>query len=183
MKPTKKEDIPEDVRKELEKQLSELYPGMEIKYAAECPPPSEEAQKQIQQMHRKHQLSIRDGTCVDCGAKMPNYEDLEENDDWKPAEGWSWFTEPNDTVPLFWQCPACGTDVKVDLVELSDESKASVMTGLEQARNGEFVDGPVLEELLSELTNDDQADASSSRDLCRHHGKKVCKDRKETESS
>lgn len=106
MNPIHRDDIDASDMAEIEKLLAEQYPGMKIVCAGDAPgelPPDVAAM--MQQVERAHMESLANGTCIDCGAKMPDY-DIERGD-WNPPEGWAWFYEHGTKNIAAWQCPAC----------------------------------------------------------------------------
>lgn len=107
MKPLHRDDIDASDMAEIEKLLQEQFPGMKVVCAGDNPgelPPG--VAKAMASIEESHMLSLVNGTCIDCGAQMPGYDQL-DNDDWKPADGWTWFVEHGTRNPTAWQCPAC----------------------------------------------------------------------------
>ena len=105
MKPAKKEDIPPEVVQEIEAQLNAMCPGMEVRFMGdedEVPP---RIVSEMDQLEASMRDSIFNGTCIDCGAKIPG--------DWPPNEGplpkgWAFYSE--DDTPIFLTCPDCDKD-------------------------------------------------------------------------
>ncbi len=64
-------------------------------------------QKQHQQFIQQQHYSLLNGTCIDCGIPMLNYQNLDTDENWKPEEGWLCYTPPDKVDPAFWQCPSC----------------------------------------------------------------------------
>lgn len=116
--PLRKEDLPDDVRKEIEDKLMKENPGFEIKYAGDV----DESEWSPGLIARSDQLfasfrdSITEGVCAECGAKIPGiYPPAENDEDW-PPEGWVAAVNIADGSPMFLVCPECDEDDE-DFVE------------------------------------------------------------------
>lgn len=107
--PAHRDDLPMDVVEDLEKKLQELYPGYKVVFAGDQPggPPLElnDAYKAFQKMADK---SLLNGTCIDCGKQMPDYDPQRE--DWDKAPGWSYYTNTGNGEFMGWQCPECDAE-------------------------------------------------------------------------
>lgn len=102
IRPINRDDVPPELLEQFEKMANEA--GFKVICAGDIPgelPP--EIQEAMNVLQKRHDDSMMNGTCLDCGANMPNYPP--DNDDWEPAEGWTWFTS-NDSI-IAWQCPDC----------------------------------------------------------------------------
>lgn len=104
--PLHRDDIDADTVAEIEKMFQELHPGFKVQFAGDIPgatPPGyDEAVAQIERMGED---SLANGTCVDCGCQMPDYEPGRKG--WKPAVGWGMFHDIKTNEPRAWQCKEC----------------------------------------------------------------------------
>lgn len=103
----RRDDLPNEVIEEMQK----MFPGMEIVCAGDVPSGSMPAgmQDAIDEMNKRFEHSIVNGTCLDCGVAMPGYptENTEEEwDNFQLPAGWSFFTDNSDN-PQGYQCPEC----------------------------------------------------------------------------
>lgn len=109
MKPINRDDVPMEAMEEIESFFAEKFPGMKVVCAGDhqgsLPP---EVQAKIDAMEKMFQDSMINGTCVDCGEPMPDYDPLKE--DWRPQKGWGYFKEMTTGDPMGWQCPECDED-------------------------------------------------------------------------
>lgn len=107
-----RDDLDPDVLADIQSR----FPGMKIVCAGDAPegalPPS--VADALAALQKQHDESMVYGTCIDCGAVMPGYPPPEADvpADWKPVEGWSWFTNDATGEIFCWQCPDC--DAKDD---------------------------------------------------------------------
>jgi hypothetical protein len=105
----------DDVPMELIDEIQKMYPDMEIQFAGqpgvEIP---EEIQEKIKLMEAQFKFSVANGTCLDCGIKIPG-EWPPSSDDYKYPDGWSMFHDITDDSPMGLQCPGC------DAVEMEQE--------------------------------------------------------------
>lgn len=99
----------DDVPPEALQQLQEQYPDFKIVCAGDQPEGSlpEDLQAAIKELEARHRKSLDEGSCIDCGAKMPNYPPTTdaEWDAWELPEGWRYFSDSYG--PTAFQCPAC----------------------------------------------------------------------------
>ncbi len=97
--PIKRSDMSEDEANEIEGKLKEMFPGFEIKFAGdsidECPP---EVIAGFDQLTAAHRDSLVNGTCADCGKKIPCDWPCEQLPD-----GWGVYYDFNDKP----QCLVC----------------------------------------------------------------------------
>jgi hypothetical protein len=95
----------DDLSPELLEVLTKLYPGVKIICAGDIPYEKlpKEVKEAFSEMSTACDLSLVEGSCIDCGVKMPNYSP--ESDDWQPTQGWSHFEQGDEIVA--WQCPDC----------------------------------------------------------------------------
>lgn len=120
LKPVHRDDVDPDLLEAIEGALPE---GMRLVCVGDIPegkvPP--EIAAALHEVNKLHQDSLVNGSCIDCGQVMPNYltaEDLEDGElpkNWKPAQGWRWFTHGEDIVA--WQCPECDQNDKNSATE------------------------------------------------------------------
>lgn len=102
-----RDDLDIDQAEPIVAKMQEMFPGCTISFAGDLPAgklPGELKEAVAAIEHANHESMIT-GTCIDCGAKMPNYD--MSLDGWQPAEGWTWFSEIGTDMPVAWQCPAC----------------------------------------------------------------------------
>lgn len=109
-----RDDLPFEVVEELEKQLAEKYPDRKIVFAGDAPegslPP--EFTGAVEKTMQRFAESVAGGLCIDCGAAMPNYPEMQTimddgfPEDWQPADGWYHFEDARGAI-MGWQCPAC----------------------------------------------------------------------------
>ena len=105
-----RDDIDAETMQGFEAKFAEMYPGFKVVCVGdsqgELPPHLAEV---VEAIEAKHVQSLLIGTCLDCGKQMPDYpkrtEDMSDN--WKPAEGWRWFTDMATGEISAWQCPEC----------------------------------------------------------------------------
>lgn len=97
----------DDLSPEMLAELEAAFPGKRIRCAGDWPegtaPP--EIQQAFEALVARHRQSLAEGTCLDCGAKMPGFPP-EDWDTWRPPAGWAWF-EDSHGEPTAWQCPTC----------------------------------------------------------------------------
>lgn len=107
-----RDDLPMELAEEVTRKLKELYPGMKVMFAGDCPDSAVlvRANQALEALQRKNEESLMNGTCIDCGRQMPGYSTEWREDrgaDWAPAEGWVWFSIPQTDEVVSWQCPEC----------------------------------------------------------------------------
>lgn len=90
--------------------MQEKFPGMQIICAGDVPnmalPPGLIAD--LEELERQHARSLGEGRCLDCDCQMPDYPATgEAMETFKPAEGWTWFTNTATGDIVAWQCPDC----------------------------------------------------------------------------
>lgn len=106
MKPIHRDDLPDDVIQGLESQ----FPGMKIVCVGDIPEGSvtDELKDAIGEIESRFRTSIVNGTCVDCGAKIPGYPTSDEEwDSFELPIDWRYFTDSSNGDPQGFQCPAC----------------------------------------------------------------------------
>ncbi len=121
MKPVKREDLPEEGVNKIIEELQKLHPGMEVKFAGDEEEESGEEDIELgiflAALKGKHERTLGEGVCLDCGKKVPC--------NWPPDEGefpedWSMFFgmgEGGEEELQFIVCPEC------DAIEGSQEVK------------------------------------------------------------
>jgi len=105
-----RDDMPYEVVEAMERVLAEQFPGMKLTFAGDVPggPPPEILAK-IARVEARLQRLLREGRCIECGVQMPDPPSKDMSEDWRPADGWCWFTNEEDQVAA-WQCPQCDAD-------------------------------------------------------------------------
>ncbi len=113
MQPIHRDDVPMEVMEEFEKFVQGRFPGMRVTCAGdqpgELPPEVQEHMNAIEQLFKDSMLN---GTCLDCGAQMPDYNPLDDN--WEPHVDWHYFKNTSDNTPMGWQCPDCDAAERED---------------------------------------------------------------------
>lgn len=109
MKPLHRDDLPFDIMEGLAEEIDKLYPGMKIRCAGDMATLPPDVADMMAKLEDAHKRSLREGLCIDCGAKMPGYPTSAEelSAGWAPADGWNWFSEVGSDDIQCWQCPAC----------------------------------------------------------------------------
>lgn len=92
-------------KEEITKLMQQQFPGFQILHAEDTPNLPDEVLKMMKALEEKNNSSIINGTCIDCGVKMPNYDKIEIDVDWNPEKGWRHFEKDGEVV--CWQCPDC----------------------------------------------------------------------------
>lgn len=114
MKPAHRDDLPPELLEMLEKK----FPGMKIVCAGDIPEGQmpEGLVAKIEAIKMAHAQSVVDGTCIDCGKKMPGYpaDDEDFPEGWQKADGWLCFTDISSGEPSGWQCPECDAKERDD---------------------------------------------------------------------
>lgn len=113
-----RDDIPMDVMADIERAIRERHPefkDFKIQCIGDAPegtvPPDVVAA--FDAVQEQFDRSFMLGACIDCDARMPGYPspgDIESvlDDDWRPAEGWSAFSQMGEDGSFAgWQCPDC----------------------------------------------------------------------------
>ena len=106
MTPTHRDDLEPEMIAKLEAE----FPGMKLVCMGDLPDDQvpETVRELFEQVKMSHMESLVNGTCLDCGEKMPDFpDDATMPDDWQPAEGWRWFTKTGTDEITAFQCPAC----------------------------------------------------------------------------
>ena len=103
MKPIHRDDLDP----EMLAMLQEKFPGFKIICAGDLPEDqiTDRLKDAMAKIETKSSESVINGTCIDCGAVMPNYPP--DSADWEPAEDWRYFTAHNREDIVAWQCPEC----------------------------------------------------------------------------
>lgn len=104
-----RDDVDMDLVEDIMEHFAETHPGFKVVFAGdtpegELPEGLLESSSQLQEMFEQ---SLEDGLCIDCGAVMPNYDSIDSDENWKPAEGWRYFTDITTKEITSWQCPEC----------------------------------------------------------------------------
>jgi hypothetical protein len=101
--PLHRDDVDLETVQHLEELFAKLYPGHKIVFAGDHP--DDENNQAIAEINAAFERSLVTGTCVDCGAQMPDYHPEQEH--WQPATGWRNFRNIKTGEIEAWQCPAC----------------------------------------------------------------------------
>jgi hypothetical protein len=104
--PIHRDDIPFEVIEEIERTLKEQHPGFKIICAGDTNDPEliAKAEEQHNRLIEIARLSQKNGTCVDCGAVMPDYPERCQTQEL--ADGWAYLADPGKQF-MGWLCPAC----------------------------------------------------------------------------
>lgn len=107
IRPIHRDDLDMDVVAEIEAQFKETMPGYKVVFAGDHP--ETELPEGLKKLQEAMEHALANGLCFDCGIKMPNWPDGPESmpDDWRPADGWRWFTDAATKEVVQWQCPEC----------------------------------------------------------------------------
>lgn len=104
LEPVHRDDVDNELVAEIEKTFAELYPGYKVVFAGDEPGgASPRTEALLAALQDKANRSLAEGTCIDCGAKMPDYRPTD--DDWDAPDGWGYFSNGDDFGG--WQCPKC----------------------------------------------------------------------------
>lgn len=101
-----RDDIPMDLMEEIER----MFPGKMVVCAGDQPGGAVplEVKEAIAATTKKFEESLREGLCVDCGAKMPGYPP-HDWDTWTLPDDWQLFTNMRGGPQAF-QCPRCDAE-------------------------------------------------------------------------
>lgn len=106
MKPIHRDDIDSDAMAAIEAHFAEMFPGMKVVCAGDMQGETPDGLRSaMESVERAHAESLALGKCIDCDAVMPGYDGFSA-EDWKPAEGWTWFVDQDGCIQA-WQCPSC----------------------------------------------------------------------------
>lgn len=100
-----RDDLPPGVIEAME----QAFPGFKCAGdipEGQMPPGMAEA---INALHARFERSIMNGTCLDCGAKMPGYPKGSSDEEWERfqrPEGWKMMSQLNGD-PCGFECPDC----------------------------------------------------------------------------
>ncbi len=102
-----RDDLPMEVVSQIQEQMNELFTGYKVVFAGDAPANQQpDLTSFFAALEKRAAMSFADGTCIDCGAKMPDYDP--DNDDWQPMKGWGKFTRVGSEEEFMgWQCFAC----------------------------------------------------------------------------
>ena len=109
----KSADLPPEVAQGITEKLQGMFPGFEVHFLGDLKPgdvPQELVEKAVEKaaaMAAKQEQALRNGLCIDCGKKIPNWPPT--SPDWDLPDGWAWFSEGEGVHKhvVAWQCPEC----------------------------------------------------------------------------
>lgn len=105
---------------QIEAYFAEHYPGMKVMFAGDAATLPDEVLADLEKLHLKYAQSLLDGTCVDCGKKIPGEWPPPEEGDWHCPPGWFFLCEfefdeesgENVSSPVALTCAECDEQLK-----------------------------------------------------------------------
>lgn len=109
-----RDDLPPETLAEFERFVQEHHPGMKVVCAGDVPDHklSDQAKAMIAKMLERHERSVNEGRCFDCGCHMPDFPP--SHGDWELPDGWNAMhqvtMDGEEGELVGFVCPACDND-------------------------------------------------------------------------
>lgn len=111
-----RDDLPMGDAEEIVKHLQEMFFGYRVEFAGDSTNPEarDKADAINAALAEQAAISAEQGTCIDCGEKIPDYPGVDTmSDDWQPPAGWvSYEVVGNGGGFGGWCCPKCDAEDK-----------------------------------------------------------------------